>query len=160
MNAKLALASCAGIAIGVGATWLVRPGAAPASVPPATAELARLSDRPPIVVAGGARTDEIRQLVAEEVRAALREQAASATPAAPAAPAAPATTPEPTPAFAHAKDHMAERIAQGAWTAADRDWLHGVIAQVNVAERDQLIRQLVVAANTGKIRVQVDGPTF
>lgn len=161
---RTAIICCAiGILVGVGATRLLAP----------SGQAVRIADRPPAARAdrergvpvviegrGGARADEIRTLVAEEVRAALREHAeASAARDAPAR--APAARPaEPTAAFEPTKDHIAERIAQGAWSAADRDWLRGALATVNDAERARLMSQVIVAANSGALRVDVAGPLF
>ncbi len=163
MTTKLAMACCAvGLAIGVGATWLVlRPADLPAVTRPAAAERDGSRDRPlPVIERTGARAEDIRRLVAEEVRAALREHMAASAPTAEPAGHSELAVPEPTPAFEPAKDRIAQAIAQGAWTTSDRDWMHGVLGEVNRAERVELIRQVVVAANTGKLRVAVAGPPF
>jgi hypothetical protein len=171
MSTKLAIACGAlGVLIGVGATWLLtRPGEAGAPRDGGWAE--RGSRREPgeravpirigTQAGTGANADEIRTLVAEEVRAALREQASSApagrdVPAA-AADKAPA---EPTPAFEQAKGQVAERITRGSWTAADRDWMRGALGAVNDAERMELTRQVILAANSGALRVELVGPLF
>jgi hypothetical protein len=166
MSTKIAIACCAlGALIGVGATWLVaRPGDAARDERPA--ERATLADRAAAVrieARTGLRAADLRAVVAEEVRAALREQAPSAA-AAPAggAPTKAAITEaaESTPAFEQARGRVAERVAQGTWTAADRDWMRGALGAVSDAERTELMRQVIVAANTGAVRVDLVGPLF
>src|SRR5262245_50294256 len=134
MTSRMAIACCAvGVVLGVGGSWLLgRSGDAPSTgAPDRSAQAARGDRAAPVRIEarGGARPDEIRSVVAEEVRAALREQAGAGAPApsaeAAAAAAAPAAreAPEPTAAFAQVKGRVAERLAQGAWTASDRDWM-------------------------------------
>jgi hypothetical protein len=163
MTTKLAIACCAvGLAVGVGATWLVlRPADTPAGPRPAAAEHDGSRDRPlPVIERTGASAEDIRRFVAEEVRAALREHMAAPAPTAEPAGRSGPQVPDPTPAFEPAKDRIAQCIAQGAWTSIDRDWMHGVLSAVNRVERIELIRQVVVAANTGKLRLAVAGPPF
>jgi len=151
-----------GVALGAAATRLfARPAEATA-----VALRERPGDRataPPVVIErGGARAEDIRSYVGEEVRAALSERAAATAPTEPPpAQAEAAVQPlAPTPAFAPAKDHITQRIAQGTWTTADRDYLHGALGAVNRTERMELIRELLIAANTRKIRVLTGGPPF
>ncbi|HEX3483351.1 MAG TPA: hypothetical protein VHT91_50415 [Kofleriaceae bacterium] len=149
-----------GVALGAAATWLfARPAEATA-----VALRERPADRaapPPIVIErGGARAEDIRSYVGEEVRAALSERAAATAPTEPAQAEAAVQPLAPTPAFAPAKDHITQRIAQGTWTTADRDYLHGALGAVNRTERMELIREFLIAANTGKVRVLTGGPPF
>ena len=159
MTAKLAITCCAvGLVVGVAATCLLRPAD---TAPQPRAEAGDLR-RSAVIERTGPRTNELRQLIATEVRTALRDHAEAEAPAAePAAPAAiQPVAPEPTAAFAPARAHLAQRIAYGTWTADDRDWMHGTLGAVNHAERRDLIKQLIVAANTGKVRVATNGPLF
>ena len=165
MISKTAIACCAiGILVGVCATRLLAPEhAATTDRPPTAGRADRGEHAPPLVIENhtGARADEIRTLVAEEVRTALREHAASPSVVqdAPAHPSGGKGS-EPTPAFEPAKDRIAERVAQGAWTTADRDWMRSALGTVNDAERAKLMSQVIVAANTGALRVDVAGPLF
>lgn len=38
--------------------------------------------------------------------------------------------------------------------------MHGVLGEVNRGERTDLVRQIVIAANTGKLRLATAGPPF
>ena len=162
MISRYAIACVAlGVALGAAATWLfARPAEATA-----VALRERPGDRaaaPPIVIERGRpRAEDIRRYVGDEVRAALSERGAATAPTEAPPAQAEATQPlAPTPAFAPAKDHITQRIAQGTWTTADRDYLHGALGAVNHTERMVLIRELLIAANTRKIRVLTGGPPF
>jgi len=165
MISKTAIACCAiGILVGVCATRLLgSPERAPRSTDRLQPSHVDGERAVPLVIENrtGAKADEIRSLVAEEVRAALREHAASES----LARDTPAQTrggkaQEPTPAFEQTKDRLAERIAQGTWTTADRDWMSGALGAVNDSERAKLMSQVIVAANSGTLRVDVPGPLF
>jgi hypothetical protein len=166
MSLKIAITYCvAGVLTGVGATLLLtRPGdaAQAASRPDRSARDARGEHALPIVIDSktGVKAEEIRTLVAEEVRAALREQAPARMAGDAPAPATEAKALEPTPAFEQMKGHVTERIRQGAWTAADRDWMRSMLGSVNSSERSDLMRQVIVAANSGALRVELAGPLF
>src|SRR5215471_17552885 len=80
MISKTAIVCCAiGILVGVSATRALTPEHASRSTdrPPASAHADRGERPTPLVIENraGARADEIRTLVAEEVRTALREHA-------------------------------------------------------------------------------------
>jgi hypothetical protein len=164
MSSKIAIACCAlGILAGVGTTWLMtRPGDAP---PGADRTEQVVRDRhgerasPILIERTGAKAEEIRTLVAEEVRAALREHA-SAPAGNDAEKAAGSEEVEPTPAFEQARGRVADRVAQGTWTAADRDWMRTALGTVTDAERKELTRQVIAAANSGALRVDLVGPPF
>ncbi len=170
MSQKIAIACCAvGVLVGVSATWLLtRAGDAPVPRNEGWSERAARRDQgeralPIRFEAGttaGARADEIRRLVAEEMRAALREQASSPPIAGDVPAAASEEAPEPTRAFEQARDRIAERLTRGSWTSADRDWMRSALGVVNDAERTELMRQVIVAANSGALRVDLVGPLF
>jgi hypothetical protein len=164
MISKTAAACCAiGILVGVCVTRLLTPSEQPRSPDRQSAGHAERGERAvPLVIENrtGARADEIRTLVAEEVRTALREHAAESVARDTPAKAAGGNAAEPTAAFEPTKDRIAERIAQGSWTTADRDWLRGALGSVNDSERAKLMSQVIVAANNGALRVDVAGPLF
>lgn len=166
MISKTAIACCAfGILVGVCATRLLAPAehASRSSDRPQTSGHADRNERAvPLVIENrtGARAEEIRTLVAEEVRTALREHASESIAGEAPAKAHGGKAQEPTLAFEPTKDRIAERIAQGAWTRTDRDWLRGALGTVNDAERAKLMSQVIVAANSGALRVDVEGPLF
>jgi hypothetical protein len=166
MIPKTAIACCAiGILVGVCATRLLTAEHAPRSTdrPQSSARADRGERAMPLVIENrsGARADEIRTLVAEEVRTALREHSAGQSIARDVPAQAPGgNAPEPTPAFQPTKDRIAERVTQGSWTTADRDWMRGALGTVSDSERAKLMSQVIVAANTGALRVDVEGPLF
>jgi hypothetical protein len=164
MSSKIAIACCAaGILVGVGTTWLMtRPGDATGNAdrPERVVRDGRGERTSPIrIERAGVDADELRKLVAEEVRAALREHA-SAPPAGDAAKAAGDEGQEPTPAFEQARRRVTDLVAQGTWTAADRDWIRTALGAVSDGERKELTRQVIVAANSGALHVDLVGPLF
>jgi hypothetical protein len=162
MSPRIAIVCCVvGVVIGVGATSLFTSsrGASPSETvvrrpDGERAHPLRIEHRT------GAAAGEIRALVAEEVRAALREHAPATAASAGDPGAAAVRDLGPTPAFEQAKGRVADRVAQGAWTPSDRDWMRGVLGAVNDAERTELIGQLIAAANKGALRVELEGPLF
>jgi hypothetical protein len=162
MSPRNAIVCCAvGVLLGVGGMWLLgQPG--DAAQPAAARATSGPGDRAAPIrleTTAGARAGEIRTLVAEEVRAALREHAASG-PAAGNTPSPEREAQEPTAAFEPARTQVATRIARGAWTATDRDWMRSTLGMVNDAERTELMGQVIAAANRGAIRVELEGPLF
>jgi predicted lipid-binding transport protein (Tim44 family) len=170
MTKTVALVGILGLIVGAGAMWLVAPDGRPARTP--AMQQALSANAGPAVAPGQALgAAAMRSAIRDEVRAAFQDQAATirtkqaalAKRPAPEDETAAATDrepPAPTPVYQAARAHLAERTAQGAWTEADRDRLRIALGDMNVDERQEIMKQVIVAANRGQIRVQVQGPLF
>ena len=153
---------CGGIGglIGAGAVWLALSGRAPANAPlpavtsPRSADEARTAAVPLLEAAA------LRAAIGEEVRGALREEVEAAPASSAGAAAIAKPTQEPTPAYAKARDHVSARLSAGAWSAADRDHLRLDFAEMNDHEREELMKRVILAANSGGLRVDLEGPLF
>jgi len=131
------------------------------------------------MVARGPSTNELRAVVAQEVRAALREQvareatdrAASEMSRGPAtrevdraalsdgAPDAARDTPAaPSPQLVPVRTRLAERIARAEWTDDDRDWLRGALDHLRLDERQAVVGELIAAINSGRLKPSGLGP--
>ncbi|WP_194858225.1 hypothetical protein [Myxococcus sp. AB056] len=167
MSLRLVLAASAGILVGAGGMWLaLAPPAAPvvrAQIPSAGAPLTE-SSRAAIDV------DAIRAVVREELRAASMAPPppVGLVPAATEEPASQkeeepsdeAATANPSPEYGEAEHVILSGLARRSWSAEDRSRLQALMSQLRPAEREALVRQLIVAANRGELKVDIEGPLF
>jgi hypothetical protein len=111
-----------------------------------------------VAQASGARAlsdDETRQIVREEVLAALGIECAEPE----AAVTAPADQPAgPTEAYARASRLVEGAIAVGRWTDADRTALRQELPALRPGERKEVLRVLLPAINAQRVNVELDGP--
>jgi hypothetical protein len=158
------LAGGIGILFGASAFWLLATGRQPTTVPSEPLEVAsRQTDRrleaAPLLEAAA-----LRAAVREEVRAAVQDEAATAQKkheAAKSAEQAERTElPVPTQSYETARGYVADRLTQGSWSERDRDRMGSLLASMNERERDELMRQVIVAVNKGQLQVTHDGPLF
>jgi hypothetical protein len=165
MSPRLVLAVVAGVLLGAGGMWLaLAPAPSPATPPQVQAAGVTA------VPAAASATD------VEAIRAAVRQElhAAAFPPPAPAPSVAVAPAPEkgedaptdeadaapPSPEFVGAKEVVEEGLARRTWSTEDRRQLQELLPRLLPAEREQLAKQLIAAANRGEIVVDVSGPLF
>jgi hypothetical protein len=159
----VALAGSLGLLLGAGAFWVVRGphGRAPTLAAPHEALSAVTGeDRPgaaPLLAAAA-----FRSAIREEVRAAVHDEVAAATKAAGKPTPEPAAKEPslPTHSYEQAQAHVAERLAQGSWSNADRETMQVMLRNMTDEERREVIGKVIVAANRGQLRVQLTGPLF
>lgn len=107
----------------------------------------------------------LRAAVREEVRAAVQDEAAAAQKQQAAALEA-AKHPDrnepavPTPNYQAAHVHVEERLAQGSWSEKDRERIGDLLSKMSDRERTEIMRQVIVAANKGQLKVALEGPLF
>ena len=135
---------------------------------------AKGSERPARVIVSSAELDaeQLRPVVAQEVRAALHDAeraAQQSTPSpspvvvAPSAPASPSSAPpepitEPSLAMTSTQSFVDQRIAEGKWSATDREHFREELAHLRPQERTQLFRQLGSAVNAGRLQIDSEEP--
>jgi hypothetical protein len=147
--------------------WLALAPSMPQAVPP----------QPPTVIVApasprGASTDveAIRAVVRQELRAAAVPPP-QAVPAPAAAVAPPPEKKEETPAeetaaptrsleYDNAQRLVEDGLSRRTWSPEDRSKLQLLMPKLSAAERDLLTRKLIVAANRGELKVDVNGPLF
>ena len=158
----VALAGGLGLFLGAGAVWLASGtrGRVPASAAPETPSAVATDDRPataPLLAVAA-----LRAAIRDDVRAAVHDEAAAVNKAAgKPAPEPPAKEPSPpTPSYEQAQAHVATRLAQGSWSKADREQMQAMLRNMTDEERSEVIREVIVAANKGQLRVQLTGPLF
>jgi hypothetical protein len=159
----VALAGGLGLLLGAGVFWLPSGtrGRAPASAeahetPAAVAQ----DDRPAVAPLLAAAA--LRSAIRDEIRAAVHDEAAAVTkPAEEPAPAPAVKEPAPpTPSYEKASAHVADRLAEGSWSNADRERMQEMLGDMTDEERSAVMRKVIVAANKGQLRVQLTGPLF
>ncbi len=159
----VALAGGLGILLGAAVVWLAN-GKLERSPVQATAEATAPAE------ARDDRSSAAPLLAAAALRSAIRDEIRSAVHDEAAAVGKPAAAPEPEPAnkeptppspsYEKAKTHVAERLAQGSWSDVDRDRMQAMLGDMSDDERTEVMRQVIVAANKGQLRVQLAGPLF
>ena len=157
----VALAGGLGLFLGAGAFWLASGprGRAPASAasqetPSAVAK----DDRPaaaPLLAAAA-----LRAAIRDEVRAAVHDEATALNKGEPAPEPVAKEPAPPTPSYEKAQAHLTERLAQGSWSKTDRERMQEMLRDMTDAERSEVMRKVIVAANKGELRVQLTGPLF
>ena len=159
----VALAGGLGLFLGAGAFWLASGarGRAPASAAAEeTPSAVARDDRPaaaPLLAAAA-----LRAAIRDEVRAAVHDESMAITKAEgkpTPEPAAKEPAP-PTPSYEKAQAHVTERLAQGSWSKTDRERMQAMLRDMTDAERSEVMRKVIVAANKGELRVQLTGPLF
>jgi hypothetical protein len=116
--------------------------------------------------AGGLASDLmiVRQVVREEITAALAAQPAAARDPGPVADdsvPAPALAPEHQRKLEQAQTSVAAALARGTWGHEDRDGLRAILSQLPPEMEQQVLGPLMVAVNQDKLKVAFfDGPPF
>jgi hypothetical protein len=160
---------CGGIGclLGAGAVWLaVSPGVRSHAPAPDLASV-RTDDDTRSLAVPFLEATALRAAIREEVRGAVREEVAAAAAATPTKQGdeQPARTdeqpsPEPTAGYVKAREHVAQRLSAGTWSVADRDDMRDAVLTMNDRERQELMKQVILAVNQGKMRVELEGPLF
>ncbi len=170
MSARQAWVFVAGAVLGAGGMWLGQ-SRAPAPASPPRSEDAR----PAVVCPAGpsASIAEIRAVVRQELLAAAELLPARAVPAPPSTVAAPPpvepreeSLPDKRPSTGTGREYAdAQRVVEGglsrrSWSQEDRRQVQRLLPLLAAPEREALMRQLIVAANRGELKVDVVGPLF
>jgi hypothetical protein len=169
MSLRLVMAVAAGAALGAGGMWLAL---APSEPPTAPSQAPVVSAAAAAPRASPADVEAIRAAVRQELLAAA---AASPPPVVPAPPVAAPPPPEPkqeeappeereaparSPEYDTAHRLIEEGLSRRAWSAEDRGQLQMLMAQLSAEEREILAKKLIVAANKGELKVDINGPLF
>jgi hypothetical protein len=106
----------------------------------------------------------LRSVIREELAQALANHPMAAQAAAPPSSDEPDPLPAPSQAaierFDIERAEIDQEIRRGTWTASDRERLRSALPGLTPEMREALMRQLVVAANEGRIHSETHGPLF
>lgn len=155
------LAGGIGTLLGAGVVWLAASTGKPAHAPPEATDVVSTvrAERVQAAVAPFLGAAALRAAVREEVRAAIADEAAAARKEVKPQPEE-VEPPAPSASYQTAKTHVTERLAQGTWSDVDRERMRAVLGEMSDSERDEVMRQVIVAVNKDQVRVDLDGPLF